>query len=661
MKKTVKRTIAGAVLIRTIIMVFIAFAILLVTSFYAVTSIISNEVKRYSNTILNFYVYVVENYADEGGYPLDFEHTDKMKSYGNYISSLYNVDYTYMILPNIEKGTAKVIDISCANPTKEAKQEIEKMLGEEIEYDFDPVEIDVYNGERDFGFFVVETMLDNEFLTVVRTNADYGEPLIAGVAISYEDIQYNIFKSFIILAVIMLMFTVGIVIVVYLQILKRVQKPARAISNQMRRFVDEGFKNAEPMTEVGSKEFSMIASSFNSMSDSIESYIGDIRKLNTQKDSFIAEFDMASTLQKSILPKETLVLDDFYINAKMEAAKEVGGDLYDYLEIDGKHTFIVIADVSGKGLAASIFMSMTLVLIRQCARFGLSPSKILEQTNECLVPRNRELLFVTAFIGLYDKETGELTYSNAGHNLPYILGKELVTLEGGKGPILGIFENEKYEECTVKLNMGDIIFLYTDGVTEATNSKKEFYGTERLEKTLVDYCTVSDNNLVDYVYNSIKEFSEDEPQYDDITMLALTTKKCVELKINPEVSAFSEIKQIIMDTDLKQELKINLCVIAEEYFTNICNYAFNEEGTEEKDVTFSFEQSYKVEFKFTDNGTQYDPTKEVMDDIEDYDFDIQLGGLGKFIATSIADDVSYEYKDNKNVLTITKYLTGKKD
>ena len=320
------------------------------------------------------------------------------------------------------------------------------------------------------------------------------------------------------------------------------------------------------------------------------------------------------------------------------------------------HSMIVIADVSGKGLAASIFMAMTLALIRQCARFGLSPAKIMEETNESLVPRNERMLFVTAFIGLYNKETGLFTYSNAGHNLPYVLGRELVALDGGKGSMLGIFENEKYEECSVKLNMGDIIFLYTDGVTEAINANKEFYGTKKLEKTLMDYYTVGDNNIVEYVYNSIKDFSKGEPQYDDINMLALTTKKCVELRLNPEISEFSKIKQVILDTDLDHELQINLCVIAEEYFTNICNHAFCDDNTTQKEAVFYFEQSYKAELKFIDNGIQYDPTENVMQSADDYDFDIQLGGLGKFIASSIADDVNYEYRDNCNVFTVKKYF-----
>lgn len=143
-------------------------------------------------------------------------------------------------------------------------------------------------------------------------------------------------------------------------------------------------------------------------------------------------------------------------------------------------------------------------------------------------------------------------------------------------------------------------------------------------------------------------------------MLALTTKKCVELRLNPEISEFSKIKQVILDTDLDHELQINLCVIAEEYFTNICNHAFCDDNTTQKEAVFYFEQSYKVELKFIDNGIQYDPTENVMQSADDYDFDIQMGGLGKFIASSIADDVNYEYRDNRNVLTITKYLTMNK-
>lgn len=654
-----KKTIAQTAISRILVLVCIAFAVLLTTSFFVVNYVLLDELENYSKTVLYFYSDLVVYDSDMGGFPLDCEHSEKMKFYGDYISSWYNVDYTYMMIPHIEKGTATLCDISLVNLTDWEKEAVENLIGTEFSYDFEEEEIDVYTGKADCAFIITDTYRRDEFVTIIKTDNDYGEPLLAGIAISYSDIRSKIFKSFGILAALMLLFTALIVIFIYRLIIRRVQEPAEAISEHMQRFVREGFKNSEKMEVDSSKEFAMISSSFNSMNDSIESYIEDIKNLNSSKDMMQSEFDMAATLQKSILPPERLEHEEFYINAKMVAAREVGGDLYDYLDIDDTHTLLVIADVSGKGLAASIFMAMSLALIRQCARFGLTPGQMLEQTNDLLVPRNEEMLFVTTFIGIYNKETGVLTYSNAGHNRPYVLGKELITLEEAAGPALGVFENEKYEDSTVKLNMGDIVFLYTDGVTESTGNDREFYGTKRLEQALISFMSSGCNNPVDYVYGEIEQFSGDDAQYDDITMLALTTRKCSKLDLTPDISEFEKIKQLICNSEVDDKLKKNLCVAAEEYFTNICYYAFDGVETDNRQISFSLEYSGKIVMQLIDNGIPFDPTKEVMENADDYDFDTQIGGFGRFIASSVADDVTYEYKDNRNVLTITKYDTGK--
>ena len=241
-----------------------------------------------------------------------------------------------------------------------------------------------------------------------------------------------------------------------------------------------------------------------------------------------AELNVASNIQRDMLPNIFPAFPDrseFDVYATMDPAKEVGGDFYDFFMIDQTHLAVVIADVSGKGVPAALFMVIAKTIIRNQAQSSLSPAEIFTRANEQLCENNGEGLFVTAYLGILDLRTGVLTYANAGHNPPLIQqsGDRFEWLKLRPGFVLAGMEGMRYKEFQVTLKPGDCLFLYTDGVTEATNAALELYGEKRLEAVLNSDAAqgLAPDQLLPYLKSQVDLFAAGAPQADDITMLGL--------------------------------------------------------------------------------------------------------------------------------------------
>jgi sigma-B regulation protein RsbU (phosphoserine phosphatase) len=254
-----------------------------------------------------------------------------------------------------------------------------------------------------------------------------------------------------------------------------------------------------------------------------------IRNSIKEHDKLLAiqyDLDTARNIQSAILPKNFPPFPDkneFEIFAAMEPAKEVGGDLYDFFLLDNDHLAFVIGDVSGKGVPAAIFMAVSRTLIRATALKGIPPDECLSYVNTLLCNESVSSMFVTVFYGILNFKTGELHYSNGGHNPPYILSEDgnirEVALTGGLA--LGVLEGIAYESNKIQLNRGDVIFTYTDGVTEAMNKDDELYSEERLEIFLKNNCKLNATGLVKQNFESVHEYAGGAEQSDDITVLAI--------------------------------------------------------------------------------------------------------------------------------------------
>jgi len=254
-----------------------------------------------------------------------------------------------------------------------------------------------------------------------------------------------------------------------------------------------------------------------------------LRAAQKEHDQLVAiqqDLSVARNIQQAILPKVFPPFpnrSEFEIFASMSAAKEVGGDFYDFFLIDNERLGFVIADVSGKGVPAAIFMAVSRTLLKATAAKGLSAGECLVNVNNLLCPESISSMFVTVFYGILNLKTGELSYANGGHNPPYVLrkGGKAEELELSGGMALGLIEDLPYEIKTIKLEKGDGVFLFTDGVTEAFNVNEELYSDERLAQKLNENVELSAEEMVKFIRKDVEEYSEGACQSDDITMLSV--------------------------------------------------------------------------------------------------------------------------------------------
>ena len=272
-------------------------------------------------------------------------------------------------------------------------------------------------------------------------------------------------------------------------------------------------------------EIGVLADSFSDLAVEIDRYTAEILDLNAEKERTAAELMIAAQIQTDMIPGKFPAFPErkeFDLYASMNPAKEVGGDFYDFFLIDDDHLALVIADVSGKGIPASLFMMSSMIILRERILTGKRPSEILKQTNESICKNNKSTMFVTVWLGILEISTGKLTASNGGHEYPAVCsGGKFELLEYKHGVALGLFNGVKYTDYEITLKKGDGIFVYTDGVAEANNADKNLFGTDRLIEALNRSPDASPEDILKNVRSAVDGFVKEEPQFDDLTMLCL--------------------------------------------------------------------------------------------------------------------------------------------
>lgn len=282
-------------------------------------------------------------------------------------------------------------------------------------------------------------------------------------------------------------------------------------------------------------EIGDLAHSFNDMAASLDEHIKDLTRVTAERERIGAELDVARHIQASMLPCIFPPFPDreeFEIYATMDPAKEVGGDFYDLFMVDQRHLAVVMADVSGKGVPAALFMVIGKTLIKDHTEPDTDLGDVFTQVNDLLCASNSEGLFITAFEGVLDLVTGEFQFVNAGHEMPFIFheetGYEVYKIRPGF--VLAGMEQIRYRSGSMTLKPGDKIFLYTDGVTEATDKDNQLYGMKRLEEILNENAGQTPTKLLSAIRAGLDAFVGDAPQFDDITMLSLEFRKYMEEK-----------------------------------------------------------------------------------------------------------------------------------
>ncbi len=274
-------------------------------------------------------------------------------------------------------------------------------------------------------------------------------------------------------------------------------------------------------------EIEVLAEAFDDLSKKTKQYILDITAITKEKERIGTELELARKIQGDMLPNIYPAFPDrteFDIYATMTPAKEVGGDFYDFFLIDDDHLGIVIADVSGKGVPAALFMMMSKILINNFAMQGGSPAKVLMQTNETICRKNDEEMFVTVWFGVLEISTGKITAANAGHEFPIIrkANGDYELFKDKHGFVVGGMSGIKYKEYEITLEKGGTLFLYTDGLPEATNSSEELFGCERIIEVLNGAKDLGPRDLLPHIQQAVDKFVGEADQFDDLTMLALT-------------------------------------------------------------------------------------------------------------------------------------------
>jgi sigma-B regulation protein RsbU (phosphoserine phosphatase) len=256
-------------------------------------------------------------------------------------------------------------------------------------------------------------------------------------------------------------------------------------------------------------------------------YVHKMQFEHQQLESLKTDLAVASEIQQAILPRVfppfPELVDQIDMAALMVPAKDVGGDFYDIFRIDEDHFGFTIADVSGKGIPAAIFMAVSRTLIRATGIRGGSPSDCLAYSNKLLSAESVDCMFVTVFYGIYNIKTGEVTYCNAGHNPPYLLKSngEVKALPLAKDPMVGAISDIEYHEESIQLEKGEMLILFTDGVTEAMSADFQMYSDARLHRNLSGMAADSCQQIIDTIKADIATHTEDAEQSDDITMLVL--------------------------------------------------------------------------------------------------------------------------------------------
>lgn len=405
-------------------------------------------------------------------------------------------------------------------------------------------------------------------------------------------------------------------------------------------------------------EIEDLGNSFNYMLDELDRYVNNLQKVTAEKERIGAELDVAAKIQADMLPCIFPAFPDrheFDIFASMTPAKEVGGDFYDFFLVDDDRLAVVMADVSGKGVPAALFMMISKTLIKSAAQIGLSPKAVLEKVNNQLCENNEAEMFVTVWLGILEISTGKMVCANAGHEYPAIRRRDgsFELFKDRHGFVLAGMENVRYKEYEITLGAGDCIFVYTDGVPEATNAGNELFGTDRMLAALNKVENADCEELLQTVHNEIDLFAQNVPQFDDITMLCLRISDSKVLSLKPSEETMSQVTDFIenslseCDVPMKVIMKMN--IVVDEIYSNIIQYSGADEANVECNVTDGI-----ITLTFMDNGAEYDPLEKEDPDVTLSAEDRQIGGLGIFMVKKIMDEVVYRYENGKNVLTLRK-------
>jgi sigma-B regulation protein RsbU (phosphoserine phosphatase) len=439
------------------------------------------------------------------------------------------------------------------------------------------------------------------------------------------------------------------------------------------------FSDEEPQTTghlervmARSDEIGDLARSFETMGRDLVRSITDLKSTTVVKERMEGELNIARDIQMSMLPLTFPAFpdrQDFSVYAQLHPAREVGGDFYDFFFGDDQKFFLCIADVSGKGVPSALFMAVAKTLIKSRAATDFSPASILSHVNTDLSRNNESCMFVTIFLAVLDVTTGRTTYTNAGHNPPYIkrADGELVRLDQRHGPVIGAVEGIAYREDEGVLDPGDLFLMFTDGVTEAMDVDNALYGEDRLKNLLSQQEFDSAEQMVDLVVDDVWTYQGEAEQADDVTVLAVSYQGVsargelghLDLQVANRTEEIARLNQGFNDFAEQHGVpdgdrrRINL--VFDELLNNVISYAFDDDQEHVIDVAVSLERDRLV-VTIADDGRPFNPFGRIPPETDLPVDDRDIGGLGLHLVKNVMDEVTYERLGMKNVATLIKNI-----
>lgn len=394
--------------------------------------------------------------------------------------------------------------------------------------------------------------------------------------------------------------------------------------------------------------------------------------LSNQQERIESELSIARSIQMAMLPTRFPPFEDFpNLNAHgiVIPAKEVGGDLFDFY-IREQMLFFCIGDVSGKGVPASLVMAVTRSLFRSFSSYINSPGQIMAQMNNSLIGEgNEQNMFVTLFLGVLDLRTGTLQYCNAGHNEPVRLREKnakCASLSCMPNLPLGVLSGFEYKEQAVQMEVGETLFLYTDGLTEAENSAHELFGEQRMMQSIGQWSAdMTAEQQIEAMRSAVTAFVGEAEQSDDLTMFTIrflnkfiepqhVEKEHFSLVMRNDIQQIPTLAEWIDSLGLPESMNMPINLALEEAVSNVMLYAYpNQSG---QVLVEADKVGREITFSISDSGIPFDPTQQDEPDITKSVEERPIGGLGIFLVRQIMDDIHYKRKNNKNILTLIKKI-----
>lgn len=511
-----------------------------------------------------------------------------------------------------------------------------------------------------------KSLMDEPADALVRLTGEYSD--LAVTMLKEDSLRVQV----IVVLILVFVFTAGSIATLF--VAKRITRPIKLMTRSMAEIEGDNFDFTMAPEYFTHDEIQVLARTFSDLSVRTKKYLTTISEITAEKERIKAELSVAAHIQADMLPKVFPPYPDrkeFDLYASMTPAKEVGGDFFDFFFIDDNHIALVIADVSGKGVPAALFMVIAKTLIKIRAQAGGSPAGILADVNNQLCSGNDSSFFVTAWLAVIDVSTGKGISANAGHEHPAVRSAGgLYALDTYKhSPPLAMMENLRYSEQEFVLRPGDSVFVYTDGIPEATDLSERLFGTDRMLEALNSDPDAGPEKVLSDVKKGVTDFVGDAEQFDDMTMLCFRYNgdagddgtRSIELdaKVENLDQVLGFIDGILEENDCPMKEMMQLDVAVEELFVNIAHYAYKPDVGKAV-VSASLDSDHAmISVSFEDTGKPFNPLDREDPDVTLSAAERKIGGLGIFMVKKSMDDVRYERRDGKNILTIVKRIRPK--